>query len=91
MDSEQSEIEVMTAGNPLNEELRQELLSIDGITDVITTRQSVYVKYMTSASTSGGMCDILNEQNYADVEQALVEGSMPVSYTHLTLPTTSRV
>ena len=79
LDSEQSEIEVMTAGNPLNEELRQELLSIDGITDVITTRQSVYVKYMTSASTSGGMCDILNEQNYADVEQALVEGSMPTN------------
>ena len=30
----------MAAGNPLNEELKQEILSIDGVTDVIANRQT---------------------------------------------------
>ena len=33
LDSEMTEEKVMAAGNPLNEELKQEILSIDGVTD----------------------------------------------------------
>ena len=43
--SELTEQEVMAAGNPLNEELKQEILSIDGVTDVIAKRQSLHVNY----------------------------------------------
>ena len=67
----------MAAGNPLNEELRQEILSIDGITDVIAKRQSLHASYTVNEFTESGMCDMLTEQNYSLVEAALVEGTMP--------------
>ncbi len=75
--SELTEQEVMAAGNPLNGELKQEILAIDGVTDVITKRQSLYVDYRTNRIEAGGMCDILTEQNYSAVEAALIEGTMP--------------
>ncbi len=37
-----TEEKVMAAGNPLNEELKQEILSIDGVTDIIPSRQSLH-------------------------------------------------
>lgn len=77
VDSELSEEEVMAAGNPLNEELRQEILSINGITDVIAKRQSLHASYTVNEFTESGMCDMLTEQNYSLVEAALVEGTMP--------------
>ncbi len=75
--SELTEQEVMAAGNPLNEELKQEILSIDGITDVILKRQSLHVNYRANGIEGGGMCDILTEQNYSAVEAALIDGTMP--------------
>ncbi len=75
--SELTEQEVMAAGNPLNEELKQEILSIDGITDVIAKRQSLHVNYRANGIEGGGMCDILTEQNYSAVEAALIDGTMP--------------
>ena len=75
--SEQPE-EVMAAGNPLNEELKQEILSIDGVTDVIVERQSLHATYTVNGFTESGMCDMLTGQNYAAVEAALAEGTMPI-------------
>ena len=75
--SELTEQEVMAAGNPLNEELKQEILSIDGITDVIAKRQSLHVNYRANGIEGVGMCDILTEQNYSAVEAALIDGTMP--------------
>lgn len=67
----------MAAGNPLNEELKQEILSIDGVTDIIPSRQSLYATLKTDIYQSGGMCDMLTDQNYATVEAALTAGTMP--------------
>jgi len=75
--SELTEQEVMAAGNPLNEELKQEILSIDGITDVIAKRQSLHVNYRANGIEGGGMYDILTEQNYSVVEAALIDGTLP--------------
>ena len=75
--SELTEQEVMAAGNPLNGELKQEILAIDGVTDVITKRQSLHVNYRANGIEDAGMCDILTEQNYSMVETALIEGTMP--------------
>lgn len=75
--SELTEQEVMAAGNPLNEELKREILSIDGVTDVIAKRQSLHVNYRSNGIEGGGMCDILTEQNYSAVEAALIDGTMP--------------
>lgn len=77
LSSEQPEEEIMAAGNPLNDELRQEILSVDGVTDVLVTRQSLHAKFAASASTEAGMCDALTEANRPDVEAALVSGAMP--------------
>ena len=77
LDSKLTEQEVMAAGNPLNEELKQEILSIDGVTDVIAKRQSLHVNYRSNGIEGVGMCDILTEQNYSAVEAALIDGTMP--------------
>ena len=77
LDSEMTEEKVMAAGNPLNEELKQEILSIDGVTDIIPSRQSLHATYKTEIHQAGGMCDMLTDQNYAAVEAALTEGTMP--------------
>ncbi len=77
LSSEQPEEEIMAAGNPLNDGLRQEILSVDGVTDVLVTRQALHAKFGSSASTEAGMCDALTDANRPDVEAALVSGAMP--------------
>ena len=87
LSSEQPEEEIMAAGNPLNEELRQEILSVDGGTDVLATRRSLHGKFRTSESAEAGMCDMLTDANRMDVEAALVSGGMPAD-THSVLLST---
>lgn len=77
----------MAAGNPLNEELRQEILSVDGIMDVLVTRRSLHAKFGTSESTEAGMCDMLTDSNRMDVEAALVSGAMPTDAHSILLGT----
>ena len=67
----------LLAGNPLNEEVRQEILSIDGVTDIIITRQSAFAEFSTEHSSTRGVCDMLTTLNYADVEDSLTAGTMP--------------
>ena len=81
LDSEQSEEEIMAIGNPLNEELRQEILSVDGITDVIASRQTLHATFRTDVNTNSGMCDMITDRNYSALEKALVEGTIPTD-TH---------
>ena len=85
--SEQPEEEIMAAGNPLDENLRQELLSVDGVADVLATRRSLHAKFGTSESAEAGMCDMLTDANRMEVEAALVSGAMPAD-THSILLST---
>ena len=55
LNSEQSEEEIMMAGNPLNEKLKQEILSIDGITEVLTTRQAIHADVNYPLSKANGL------------------------------------
>ena len=87
LSSEQPEEEIMAAGNPLDENLRQEILSVDGVTDVLATRRSLHGKFRTSESAEAGMCDMLTDANRMDVEAALVSGAMPAD-THSVLLST---
>lgn len=87
LSSEQPEEEIMAAGNPLDENLRQEILSVDGVTDVLATRRSLHGKFRTSESAEAGMCDMLTDANRMDVEAALVSGTMPAD-THSVLLST---
>ncbi|MCI9510518.1 MAG: ABC transporter permease, partial [Angelakisella sp.] len=77
LSSEQPEEEIMAAGNPLNDGLRREILSLDGVMDVLVTRQSLHAKFGTSSSAEAGMCDMLTDENRQEVEAALVSGAMP--------------
>ena len=87
LSSEQPEEEIMAAGNPLNEELRQKILSVDGVTDVLVIRRSLHAKFETSESAEAGMCDMLTDTNYMDVEAVLVSGSMPTDAHSILLGT----
>ena len=71
LSSEQPEEEIMAAGNPVNEELRQELLSVDGVREVLVTRRSMHAKFGTPASAEAGMCDMLMDTNRMDVGAAI--------------------
>ncbi len=77
LQSEVPKEELMAVGNPLNEELKQEILSIDGVTDVIVNRQTLHTTFKGDINQNTGNCDMLTDQNYAKVEAALTEGTMP--------------
>ena len=77
INSEKTEYEVMSKGNPLNEALRQEVLAVDGVTDVIESRQAIHVRFENEESSSGGMCDLLSDRNRDQMQAALVSGTLP--------------
>ena len=78
LDSEKSEIELMTGGNPFDARLKEEILSIDGVTDIIEKREAFIGKAAVSEATPvASMCDILDGENEQEAELALVKGSMP--------------
>jgi len=87
LDSKQPEDEVMSGGNPLNEGLRQELLGLDGVTEVLVTRQSMHAAFRTAMNSSAGMCDMLTGANYEKVKSALVSGAMPADSHSILLST----
>lgn len=87
LSSEQPEEEIMAAGNPLDENLRQEILSVDGVTDVLATRRSLHAKFRASESAEAGMCDMLTDSNHMDIEAALVSGTMPADPHSILLST----
>lgn len=87
LSSEQPEEKVMAAGNPLDEELKQEILSVDGVRSVLVTRRSLHGKFRTPESAEAGMCDMLTDTNRMDVEAALVSGAMPADAHSILLGT----
>lgn len=87
LSSEQPEEEVMAAGNPLDEKLKQEILSVDGVRSVLVTRRSLHAKFGTPDSAEAGMCDMLTDTNRMDVEAALVSGTMPADAHSILLGT----
>lgn len=77
LDADQPEAEIMAEGNPLNEDLKQEILSIDGVTDILPARKSVHAEFYTESESDGAHCDMLTEKNQEKIEDALSEGKMP--------------
>lgn len=77
LDSDRTEYELMARGNPLSDALRQEILSMDGVAEVVTGRQSLHVRMDGPRNSSAGMCDMLTPQNQAQVQDTLLEGRLP--------------
>ena len=79
LDSERPDAEIMAEGNPLDEALKQEILSIDSVTDILVERRSVHAEFYTKSDSDGAQCDMLTEENRARVEEVLTAGTMPAN------------
>ena len=65
---------------PLTPALQEEILAIDGVTDVVVTRQSLSLRYQLAGDASvhsTGMGDVLTQQNWDTVAARLLAGTMP--------------
>lgn len=70
-------IDTLKNGNPLDEQLKEEILSIDGVRDIIATRKSATFEAGYNNFRGRGHCDMITPENYETIENALVEGDMP--------------
>lgn len=77
IDSNEDIADVLYSGTPLTEELKQEILSIDGVKDIVVTRQSAGADFQTADISAGGMCDRITLDNYTYIEASLSDGTMP--------------
>lgn len=75
--SENEHIDTLKNGNPLDEQLKEEILAIDGVSDIIVTRKSATFEAGYNNFRGRGHCDMLTSENYGTIEKALVEGDMP--------------
>ena len=77
-------IDILKNGNPLDEQLKEEILSIDGVRDIIATRKSATFEAGYNNFRGRGHCDMITPENYETIEKALVEGDMPkLSLIHI--------
>ena len=56
-------IDLLKQGNPLNEELKQEVLGIDGVEDILVTRKSASYGATFGGITACGTCDMITNEN----------------------------
>ena len=77
MDSDKEHIDLLKQGNPLNKKLKQEILDIDGVEEILVTRKSAGFEATSHGITEHGTCDMITKENRELLAQAIVEGSMP--------------
>ena len=61
----------------MNEELKQEILDIDGVEEILVTRKSASFEATSHEITEHGTCDMITKENRELLAQAVLEGSMP--------------
>jgi len=61
----------------LNKKLKQEILDIDGVEEILVTRKSAGFEATSHGITEHGTCDMITKENRELLAQAIVEGSMP--------------
>lgn len=86
--SEEDLTNQIRGGTPLNEALRQQILAIDGVKDVVPLRDSVgeFTYTKEDLQSDNGLCDIISpdkaaEGRYGFVAENLIEGRMPENKT----------
>ena len=75
--SEREHIDILKNGNPLDEKLKEEILAIDGVSDIIVTRKSATFEAGYNNFRGRGHCDMITPENYEAIEKSVVEGDMP--------------
>lgn len=76
--SEDNMVEQMMNGNPLTDELRSQILAIDGVKDVVLTRSSIGGRFSADFQPDGsGMCDLISDDERTELEKILTSGRLP--------------
>ena len=75
--SDRGLLDILKEGNPLNENLKKEVLAIPGVQGIEVGRKTTSYKFRLSDVTSSGLCDLITNENRKLIKQSLVEGSMP--------------
>lgn len=75
--SDDDHTDLLYHGNPLTKELREELLNVEGVTDVITMRRSASCSFKTKDQLQAVTCDMIGKDNYSEISKALSVGNMP--------------
>ena len=75
--SDKEPTELLYSGNPLNDNLKEEIGSIPGINEMQTLRKSATFTFEYKGYGGRGMCDMITTQNKKEIEDSLVAGRMP--------------
>lgn len=69
--------DILSLENPLNQRLKNEILSIDGVKEVMTERVAVYGEFKKGDFSGAGMCDMITAENSLALQETLIKGDMP--------------
>ncbi|WP_379698629.1 ABC transporter permease [Mediterraneibacter gnavus] len=75
--SDKEPTELLYSGNPLNDNLKEEIGSIPGINEIQTLRKSATFTFEYKGYGGRGMCDMITTQNKKEIEYSLIAGRMP--------------
>lgn len=75
--SDKEPTELLYLGNPLNDNLKEEIGSIPGINEIQTLRKSATFTFEYNGYGGRGMCDMITTQNKKEIEDSLIAGRMP--------------
>ncbi len=75
--SDKEPTELLYSGNPLNDNLKEEIGSIPGINEIQTLRKSATFTFKYKEYGGRGMCDMITTQNKKEIEDSLIAGRMP--------------
>lgn len=75
--SDKEPTELLYSGNPLNDNLKEEIGSIPGINEIQTLRKSATFTFEYKGYGGRGMCDMITTQNKKEIEDSLIAGRMP--------------
>ena len=78
IDSDKEHTKLLYSGNPLNENLKQEISKISGVRNIQTLRKSANFLLSNIKTKDGrGMCDMLTEKNKKEIKESLIVGKLP--------------
>ncbi|MDO4338602.1 MAG: FtsX-like permease family protein [Eubacteriales bacterium] len=77
IDSDKDHTRLLYLGNPLNENLRQEIYKISGVKKIQALRKSATFTFQDEGKDVRGMCDMITEKNRKEIEESLIAGKMP--------------
>lgn len=85
--SDKEPTELLYSGNPLNDNLKEEIGSIPGINEIQTLRKSATFTFEYNGYGGRGMCDMITTENKKEIEESLIAGRMPENSNEILVKT----